>query len=375
MISLPLTFENGRHFHLGDIYLNKTRDELEEFLQNKKHLITKEFATDVMFSHELKANNLIEGYTDDLITVEEIINRHYSKISKDQLRRVLNLYQGYNFILKEKEINKETLKKLYDILSKDLLSSYEEKNMGEYYRTKKVYILVNGILSKTPCEGIEDLRIEEFMNKYFDFLHNYQFGTTKTDEYIKSQILHLYFVYIHPYFDVNGRTSRTLSMWYLLNKKAYAYIIFNRGIAFKGTKYDKKILEAIQNADMTKFILFMLDTVKEELEKEYIMEAIANSIPYKLTSLDYQTLLYMLSMNGNLTVKDFVVMYNRFNDKKRIKDIYETMIDPLINKKILQIAGTTSKYMFDDLKNEVLTFNPQVMNYDKGEIRRLTKYN
>ena len=51
------------------------------------------------------------------------------------------------------------------------------------------------------------------------------------------------------------------------------------------------------------------------------------------------------------------------------------MIDPLINKKILQIAGTTSKYMFDDLKNEVLTFNPQVMNYDKGEIRRLTKYN
>ena len=376
MISLPLTFTNGRHFHLGDTYLEKTKEELENFLQDKEHLKTKHFATNVMFSHEIKANNQIEGYTDDLILVEDIIKRRFINTNnKEQVKRILNLYHGYNYILNKKEINKETLRELYSILSKDLLDSYEKENMGKYYRNEKVYILVRGIISKAPCEGIDSLLIDEFMNKYFDFLNNYHFDSTDTDEYIKSQILHLYFVYIHPYFDVNGRTSRTLSMWYLLNKKVYSYIIFNRGIVFKGSKYDQKILEAIENADMTKFILFMLDTVKEELEKEYIMESISENTSYKLSSIDYQTLLYLLSMHGIITVKDFAFMYNRFNDKKKIKEIYKTMIDPLITKNILKVMGQTSKYMFDNLPNEILEINPNVMTYDKKEIRRLTKYN
>ena len=49
--------------------------------------------------------------------------------------------------------------------------------------------------------------------------------------------MHFYFVYIHPYFDVNGRTSRTLAMWYLLNEEAYPYIIFNRAINNNASNY------------------------------------------------------------------------------------------------------------------------------------------
>lgn len=196
MGSLPLNKQNGQNFHLSDTHLKNTANELETFLQKKHHLNTKTFATDVMFSHELKANNLVEGYTDDLNVVKEIINRRYNNLNQEQVRRIRNLYHGYNYILKETEINKETLRKLYRILSKDLLDEYEEKNMGEYYRLEKVYILISGILSRTPSEGIEASRIDEFMNKYFTFLHHYNLGSTTTDEYIKSQILHLYFVYI-----------------------------------------------------------------------------------------------------------------------------------------------------------------------------------
>lgn len=374
MINLPLDKTNGKSFHIHEDSLKSITSELEAFLQKKHHLNTKAFATDVMFSHELKANNLVEGYTDDLNAVKEIINRRYNNTNKEQVTRILNLYHGYNYILKENNIDKETLRKLYSILSKDSLDKYEKENMGEYYRLQKVYILISGLLSKTPSEGIDAKLIDEFMDKYFAFLHSYEMGSSTTNEYIKSQILHLYFVYIHPYYDVNGRTSRTLAMWYLLNKKAYAYIIFNRGIAFKGSKYDKTVLESIQASDMTKFILFMLDTVKEELEKEYIMESIADSIPSKLSSIDYQTLLYLLSMNSMLTVKDFATMYNRFNDKKSVKEIYTTMIDSLINKSILQVVGTTNKNMFGDYKNEILEFNPHVMAYEKSDIKKLERY-
>lgn len=372
MALLPLQFQDGTHIRIRNERFLQTREELEEFLDGERHLHTKAFAKDVMFSHELKANNQIEGYNDDVKLVREIIQKRYQ--DSEQAKRILNLYHGYNYILREKDINPETLKKLYSILSKDLLDPRDKARMGEYYRNDKVFILIGGSLSTEPDEGIESAYIEEFMNAYFEFLNNLDYQGNITDEYIKSQILHFYFVYIHPYFDVNGRTSRTMAMWYLLQKKAYPYIIFNRGITFKGQLYDKAIIDVKKYHDISYFLDFMLKTVQAELEKEYIMQHIQNSISSKLNSQDFQTLLYLLSMNGILTVSDFVSTYNRFHDKKRARLIYETMIDPLKQKGILEVARTTTSCMFDGYPNEVLEFNPNVMDYDKSKIRRLVKY-
>lgn len=371
---LPLEFLDGTHLRIRNDRFLQTREELEEFLEGERHLQTKTFAKDVMFSHEIKANNQIEGYFDDVRLVKDIIERKYPNKESDKAKRILNLYHGYNYILRENNINKETLKKLYSILSKDLLEEEDKIRMGEYYRNDKVYILINGNLSCEPDEGLPHEKIDKFMNAYFNFLNNLDFSNSITDEYIKSQILHFYFVYIHPYFDVNGRTSRTLAMWYLLNKKAYPYIIFNRGITFKGSVYDKTIIDVKKYHDISYFIDFMLKTVQLELEKEYIMQCINNCSNEKLTSTDWQTLLYILSMNGNLSVKDFTDTYNRFNDKKRCKDIYETMIDPLIEKNILKVVRCTNSYMFDNLNNEMFEINPSFLEYDKNKIKRLVRY-
>jgi len=371
---LPLEFLNGTHLRLRNERFLKTREELEQFLDGERHLHTKTFAKDVMFSHEIKANNQIEGYFDDVKLVKEIIERKYPDKTSEQAKRVLNLYHAYNYILREPNINPETLKKLYSILSKNLLEARDKARMGEYYRTDKVYILIGGNLSCEPDEGIPVEKIDEFMNAYFNFLNNLDYCKSITDEYIKSQILHFYFVYIHPYFDVNGRTSRTLAMWYLLNKKAYPYIIFNRGITFKGSEYDKAIIDVKKYHDISFFIDYMLKTVQIELEKEYIMQSIASNSSKKFTATDWQTLLYILSMNGNLSVKDFTDTYNRFNGKKRCKDIYEMMIDPLIQANILNVTRTTNSNMFDDYPNEMFEINPSVLEYDKDKIRRLVRY-
>jgi len=370
---LPLEFLNGTHLRLRNERFKQTKDELESFLAGKRHLHTKAFAKDVMFSHEIKANNQIEGYRDDVKLVQETIAKRLSGNSEQEMR-ILNLYHGYNYILREPNINPETLRKLYSILSKDLLEEADKSRMGEYYRTDKVYILINGNLSCEPDEGLPVDKIDEFMNAYFNFLNNLDYSKSITDEYIKSQILHFYFVYIHPYFDVNGRTSRTLAMWYLLNKKAYPYIIFNRGITFKGSEYDRAIIDVKKYHDISFFIDYMLKTVQIELEKEYIMQGIASATSRKLTSTDWQTLLYILSMNGNISVKDFTDIYNRFNPKKRCKEIYETMLDPLIQDSILKVMRTTNSFMFDGYQNEMFEINPNVLEYDKDEIRRLVRY-
>lgn len=370
---LPLEFLNGSHLRLRNERFKQTKDELESFLAGKRHLHTKAFAKDVMFSHEIKANNQIEGYRDDVKLVQETIAKRLTGNSEQEMR-ILNLYHGYNYILREPNINPETLRKLYSILSKDLLEEADKSRMGEYYRTDKVYILINGNLSCEPDEGLPVDKIDEFMNAYFNFLNNLDYSKSITDEYIKSQILHFYFVYIHPYFDVNGRTSRTLAMWYLLNKKAYPYIIFNRGITFKGSEYDRAIIDVKKYHDISFFIDYMLKTVQIELEKEYIMQGIASATSRKLTSTDWQTLLYILSMNGNISVKDFTDIYNRFNPKKRCKEIYETMLDPLIQDSILKVTRTTNSIMFDGYQNEMFEINPNVLEYDKDEIRRLVRY-
>ena len=373
MEMLPLPMLNGANLKIRDERFVNTKEELETFLSDKKHLHTRVFAKDVMFSHELKANNQIEGINDDVKLIRDIIEKRYPNPHSEQAMRVLNLYHGYNYILKNRPINQKHLQHLYKILSKNLLDPRDAIRMGEYYRTAPVYILIGGNLCNYE-EGIPEDRIDEFMNHYFDFLNNYSKGNLLTDEFIKSQILHFYFVYIHPYFDVNGRTSRTLSMWYLLNKKAYPYIIFNRGIAFKGSNYDKTIIDVKKYHDISYFIEFMLQTVQEELEKEYIMQSIQGATSEKLTGEDYQTLLYLLSMNGLITVNDFCYMYNRFHDKRKRQYIYENMIDPLKQKGILKVVRTTNHPMFNDVANEVLEINPSLLEYNKDDINRLVRF-
>ena len=369
VIYLNLKTTDGIKLFLRPSRFLKVKQELIDFLRNEKYLYTKAFVKTTMFSHELKANNQIEGYGDDVEIIEKVIAHAEDINDKDKRQRILNLYHGYNYILKTKEINQDTLKKLYSILSEGLLNSTDSVRMGKYYRTAPVYILKRGRLDVEPDQGVLAHEIDAYMNDYFAFL-NQDISGDLTDEYIKSQILHYYFVYIHPYFDVNGRTSRTLSMWYLINKKIYPYIIFNRGISFKDSEYTKVIEDARSFRDLSYFIDYMLTTVKVELEKEYVMQVEANLASDKLTLADYQTLLYFLTMKGCKTVLDFANIYNRFNDKKKVKEVYETMIVPLLDKKVLDVERQTKKNMFDDNNNLVLKLRNK-NEISKDKVKRL----
>lgn len=341
---LDLTTEKGNRFYFRTESLMPVYAELEEFLEFITTMNDLHFAKKMLFSHELKANNQVEGYSDDLELIEDIIKKKTDNIKDEEKRaRILNLYRGYQFILRNRVMDDKHLKRLYNILSDGLLDSYDITHMGQNYREAPVYILDNGRLTGILDEGVNYQIIDKLIAKYFEFVNNYTLGNTQTDEYIKSQIMHFYFVYIHPYFDCNGRTSRTMALWYLLKKKDYPYIIFNRGINFAGSKYDKIIKEAKETYDITYFLKLMLETVKIELEKEKVMQEYANATHYKFSGIDYQTILYILSMNNELSLANFSLVYNRFNDKRKVLDIYKEMVEPLIDNNILQVTRYTKK--------------------------------
>ena len=371
-INLDLPLENGQKFFLKPDNLKSLQDELEEFLQDNEGMNNPDFTKKVLFSHELQSNNQVEGYGDDINIINDLITRRIRKISDvEKKRRILNLYKGYQFILKYKRVNEFSLKRLYDILSKDLLIPYDLEFMGDLYREDIVYI-VSDCLDLDYCEtGVQYQNIPELIKYYFEYFNNSD-SKLLTDKYIDSQILHFYFVYIHPYFDVNGRTSRTMSMWYLLKKEAYPFIIFNRGIPFHCNDYYSVIKNCKKSHDLTRFLTFMLEEVKIELEKEYIVQNIAKNVHFQLTSEDYQTLFYFLSIKGNKSILDFASIYNRLIEKKKAKEIYSNMIEPLIDKEIFKVIRTSKKMMYSDTPNLILDLNPQKIDCDLSKVKRLT---
>lgn len=328
------------------------------------------FVRRMMLSQEIKTNNAIEGINDDLSIIDEVI-----KTRDANSKRIINLFHGYQYILTHENINKQSLKELYSLLSEGLLDEYSVNNMGEFYRLKPVYILKGGRLDTEPFHGINENEIEYHMSLLFEYINKID-TKTEIDNFIKSQILHFYFVYIHPYFDVNGRTSRTLSMWYLLKNKCYPYIIFNRAIAFNQKGYDENIIKGRNTGDITLFLKYMLVSVEKELEKEYLIHNISEKSKYNLTKEDLQIIEYFLNLNGNLTTKDLVNIYNYYNTKRNAKEIFNNKITPLIEKEIFKVNSYTKKNMYENQPNMFISLNDQLINVEESKVKNinLNKY-
>lgn len=358
---LPLKTLTGIPFRINKDILKEIEEELELFLLEEDFMNTRDFSKKVMFNQEIKANNTVEGYNDSVSFIKKVIENASEEQNIEKKNRIINLYNGYQYILKGQDITEENVLKLYKILSKDLLEEYDLSHMGEKYRKAPVYILKGGRLDDSMDEGIPYEKIEEYMDSYFEFIDTFKVDDSQTEEFIKSQIMHFYFVYIHPFFDINGRSSRTIAMWYLLNKEVYPYIIFNRGINFD-SNYDRVIGTSKTRLDITEFLKYMLISVKKELEKEYIIHNLDSQSDRQWHTIDYQALNYFLALNGEKTVLDYATTYNRLNTKKNTKTIFENMLLPMIEDETLKITRTTKKNMFDDVPNLVLELNKDKVN-------------
>ena len=371
---LPLKTLTGIPFRINIDILKEIEEELELFLLEEDFMKTRDFSKKVMFNQEIKANNTVEGYNDSVSFIKKVIENASEEQNIEKRNRIINLYNGYQYILKGQDITEENVLKLYKILSKDLLEEYDLSHMGEKYRKAPVYILKSGRLDDSMDEGIPYEKIEEYMDSYFEFIDTFKVDDSQTEEFIKSQIMHFYFVYIHPFFDINGRSSRTIAMWYLLNKEVYPYIIFNRGINFD-SNYDRVIGTSKTRLDITEFLKYMLISVKKELEKEYIIHNLDSQSERQWHTIDYQALNYFLALNGEKTVLDYATTYNRLNTKKNIKTIFENMLLPMIEDETLKITRTTKKNMFDDVPNLVLELNKEKVNeINLEKVKRLKLY-
>ena len=370
---LPLTTEDNRIFVLKKEFLINIKEELETFCNETNFSNNKSFPEEILFTHELKNNNAIEGYYEDLSSIIKIINNPYLHIDKldKEYQRILNLFKGYEYILKLNEINKDTLRELYQILSVNLLNKNEALKDNLYYRDNNVYIYFSNNLSIQPDMGFNEKNIDKHMNELFNFINEGNDNLSEVELFFKSQIIHFYMVYIHPYFDINGRTSRTTSLWFLNNNNSYPYTIFNRAITYNKKDYYKIIREVKQHRNLTPFIDFIAKGTKVELEKEYVIRSIESSISKKLSPIDKQMLQYILTNNSQNTLIDIQDVYNRFNPRKSLKYLNEELMMPLLEYGIILKKGNTHKQIYSGNHNYNFSLNKKILDFDKSKIKRL----
>lgn len=367
---LDLEFSNGIKIRYNEKYLSKYCAELAELVSGEDYMRRLSFAKKMMMSQELKSNNTIEGINDDLTVIDEVIKKKTS-LSPTERKRIINLYHGYQYVLTRQTIDKESLKELYSILSNGLLSPYDQNNMGLYYRTKPVYILKGSHIGDDMFTGLDVDKIDSYMDQFFSYV-NSPSSNNEIENFIKSQVMHFYFVYIHPFFDINGRTSRTLSLWYLLNTKAYPYIIFNQAIAFAKQDYEKSIIAGRSHGDITLFLKYMITHVEQELEKEHVIHSITENSPNHLSKEDIQLLNYILTMRSSLTVKDLATFYNHYNPPKKPNVILSERVIPLIEKGIILKKGDTKGNISGATANFSFGLNPNMVDVNPSKVKHLS---
>ncbi len=364
--TLPLKMNNDNLYY-NQKQLEVKKIELENFFADKKYKESRRFSIATLFSQGIKYNNAIEGYFDDLKVIDDVINE-INNIDVERRQRIINLYRGYQYILKQHQYNHQNLKKLYSILAKDLLMPEDEALMGEYYRNDDVFIHYSNDVTKEPDRGIDASLISEYLEDLFAFMKSDDFSDDMIDDYLKSQIMHFYFVYVHPYYDINGRTARTLAMGHLLQKKAYPFLIFNRGLLLDKAKYYRIIRDVVQFSNASFFLNYMMDTVKNELEKEYIIKEINQK--NELTDLEKQSVYNFLSFKKPNTILDFSVIYNQYNMPKRPEEVYDEMLSSLIEKEILLPTRNTNKQITSGFYNQVLAFNEEKFPFEEEYVKK-----
>lgn len=275
---LPLKTFNSKHiFYVNGDYLSKSHEEYLRLISSDYALnnswINCRNSEDIPVSKlysEVEGTLRIENVPTTQKRIAEIDNSSNLTDNNDII--VKNMLNAIRFILDEKPaFNKENLYSLYNILTKDCLPEESRLKNGMLYRHDKVYI--------GAYEGAKPEIIDSCMDSLFEFANSKE-SLKEYGDYLP-YICHYYILYIHPYFDYNGRTARMVSFWLnYINRIDYASYFMSEAINENKSNYYKALVNTRSTKnDLTYFLGYIMETaikfslVYRNLEavKEYVM--------------------------------------------------------------------------------------------------------
>ena len=300
---------------------------------------------------EVKSTNDIEGVHSTKKEIREIIEKkgtHYHR-----LQRVVHQYLE---LLGEEEIKFDTcqdIRNFYDDFTHQEITRENPQNRLDGSLFRKEPVQIQAAAGKTIHQGLyPESRIIEALDQALRILHSEEYPLL-----IRLALFHYFFVYIHPFYDGNGRTDRFITS-YFLSRQFHRLLAVRLSIYIKRnqSRYYHMLEEADSErnrGDMTPFVMGFLDILigstedtigvlsrKNEQMRKYESRIDAFQLQDKLLKEIYITLLQAALFYGEgISMADLmkVTGKNRGTIQKRIDEIPG-------NHLIVTKAGKTNYY-------------------------------
>lgn len=300
---------------------------------------------------EVKSTNDIEGVRSTKKEIREIIEKkgtHY--------HRLQSVVHQYLELLGEEEIKFDTcqdIRNFYDDFTHQEITQENPQNRLDGSLFRKEPVQIEAATGKTIHQGLyPESRIIEALDQALRILHSEEYPLL-----IRLALFHYFFVYIHPFYDGNGRTDRFITS-YFLSRQFHRLLAVRLSIYIKRNKsrYYHMLEEADSErnrGDMTPFVMGFLeiligsteDTIgvlsrKNEQMRKYESRIDAFQLKDKLLKEIYITLLQAALFYGEgISMADLmkVTGKNRGTIQKRIDEIPG-------NHLIVTKAGKTNYY-------------------------------
>ena len=245
-------FVNGQCLlNLQLTYLRMMKDDFQNF----QSTVVQRNLYDILWARvysELEGSMNLENVPTTRTRLEQIKKGSEPRDKNEIISK--NMLDAIEFILSKPKFNKENLYELYSILSHDCLEDNQKLN-GNFYRNDSVYI--------GDYDGCSFEKIDECMDSLFAFVgNNLNNKASDVKEYL-AHICHYYILYIHPYFDYNGRTARMVSFWISILQDDFstAPLFISEAINDDKKRYYDALSETrdMEN-DMTYFLIYIMNT-------------------------------------------------------------------------------------------------------------------
>ncbi len=336
-------------------YLNLIVDD---FNQNRS-FISDRYLLEIKKSRiysEIEGTLNVENVPTTRKRLKEILEDNIEVEDKNDII-IKNMGRAIKFVETLPEFTPENLFKLYSLLSNDSLSEENKLKEGEYYRYDSVIV--------DKYEGCPAKNIEECMNSLFSYVNDV---INKKDNSLETILLphicHYYILYIHPYFDYNGRTARMISYWvYLLTGSKYYPPIISEAINETKAEYYRAIEESRNSHnDITYFLKYIF-----ELSIDYILcymnidEIVKHSknrnIVLTNTEINYIKHI-LIGYESKFTYLDFLKMCKIDMSKQGVFKI----LNKFVECGFLISVPTNSKYKLFAINDEVVTYRMHNFN-------------
>jgi len=348
---LPFKDQKGNPFWFFNLpALQKIIHEIDS---NGKDSLYKAVSKDI--ENELVKNSLveeafyssvIEGAFSTIKRMRELVaGRDVPQDHSEQM--ILNNYKAMQFIFeqKHKDLSIDLILQLHQIITDKTLEAGQEEFAGKF-RNDQVYIQdPSGKVIYTPPSAQQ---VPEAMEQLVKWINQVDEGAF-THPIIKAAIIHFHLVYIHPFFDGNGRTSRALFYFYLIKNEYEFFKYFSISAVVEKSKaqYYRSIKDVEDyEADLTYFLLYMsrvvldsIGSVTKQIAKHYHKNFVFRKIEQEQIYINPRQKKFLNSFlvksSTDIRIKDYEktnkVVYE--TARRDLEDLYKKGILLRINQK------------------------------------------